>query len=105
MISNFQKNKGLVLKLYQELDKANGNDINQVLGKFTNKDYLFRGMHPFYELYGSDAVADEFWKPLRNSLAPIQRRQDIFIAGINDVDKNTEWVCSCLLYTSPSPRD
>ena len=94
MISDFQENKGLVLKLYQEIDKANGNDINQILGKYTNEDYLFRGMHPFYELYGSDAAADEFWKPLRNSLAPIQRRQDIFIAGINDVDKNTEWVCS-----------
>ena len=94
MISDFQENKALVLKLYQELDKANGNDIHQILGKYTNEDYFFRGMHPFYELYGSGAVADEFWKPLRNSLAPIQRRQDIFIAGINDVDKNTEWVCS-----------
>ena len=94
MISNFQKNKGLVLKLYQELDQAQGNHINQVLGKYTNKDYLFRGMHPFYELYGSDSAADEFWKPLRRALVPTQRRQDIFIAGINDVDKNTEWVCS-----------
>ena len=41
MISDFQENKALVLKLYQELDKANGNDINQILGKYTNEGYFF----------------------------------------------------------------
>ena len=93
-MSNFQKNKVLVLNFFEELDMAHENGINQVLGKYTNEDYLFRGMHPFYELYGSDAVADVFWKPLRRAITPIQRRQDIFIAGVNDVDSDTEWVCS-----------
>ena len=93
-MSDFQKNKVLVLNFFEELDMAHENGINQVLGKYTNEDYLFRGMHPFYELYGSDAVADVFWKPLRRAITPIQRRQDIFIAGVNDVDSDTEWVCS-----------
>ncbi len=91
---DFQKNKALVLNFYEELDMAYENEINQVLCKYTNEDYHFRGMHPFYEQQGCDTVADVFWKPLRRAITPIQRRQDIFIAGINDVDSYSEWVCS-----------
>ena len=91
---DFQKNKALVLNFYEELDMAYENEINQVLCKYTNEDYHFRGMHPFYEQQGCDAVANVFWKPLRSAITPIQRRQDIFIAGINDVDSYSEWVCS-----------
>ena len=47
-------------------------------------------MHPFYELAGSDSVAEIFWKPFRRAIKPIQRRQDIFFAGLNDVDNKTE---------------
>ena len=69
-------------------------EINQVLRKYTDENYHFRGMHPFYELAGSDSVAEKFWKPFRRAIKPIQRRQDIFFAGLNDVDNKTEWVCS-----------
>ena len=41
MISDFQENKALVLKLYQELDKANGNDINQSLENIPMKIIFF----------------------------------------------------------------
>jgi len=91
---NFQKNKELVLKYYKELDMSSLDGINQVLRKYTDENYHFRGMHPFYELAGSDSVAERFWKPFRRSIKPIQRRQDIFFAGLNDVDNKTEWVCS-----------
>ena len=93
-MTDFQDSKSLVLQFYDALDTASGDDINRVLDRYTADDYHFRGMHPFYELHGTDAVADVFWKPLRKALTPVQRRQDIFIAGINDVDGETEWVCS-----------
>ena len=91
---NFQKNKELVLNYYKELDMSSLDRINQVLRKYTDENYHFRGMHPFYELTGSDSVAEKFWKPFRRAIKPIQRRQDIFFAGLNDVDNKTEWVCS-----------
>ena len=91
---NFQKNKELVLNYYKELDMSSLDEINQVLRKYTDENYHFRGMHPFYELAGSDSVAEKFWKPFRRAIKPIQRRQDIFFAGLNDVDNKTEWVCS-----------
>ena len=91
---NFQKNKELVLNYYKELDMSSLDEINQVLRKYTDENYHFRGMHPFYELAGSDSVAEKFWKPFRRAIKPIQRRQDIFFAGVNDVDNKTEWVCS-----------
>ena len=49
-------------------------------------DALWRGFHPFGELTGPDAVADQFWAPLRKSLTRLQRRQDIFFAGRNELD-------------------
>ena len=91
---DLQKHKQLVLDYYKELDMAHENGINQVLKKYTVENYHFRGMHPFYELFGSESVAEIFWKPFRRAIKPIQRRQDIFFAGINDIDNSTEWVCS-----------
>ena len=94
-MSDFQNNKSLVLEYYKALDAAVGDEINSVIRKYTADDYLWRGMHPFYEQYNADDVADVFWKPFRDSFTSIQRRQDVFMAGPNDVDDGeTEWVCS-----------
>ena len=39
IMSDFQKNKVLVLNFFEELDMAQETGINQVLGKYTNEDY------------------------------------------------------------------
>ncbi|WP_367648015.1 ester cyclase [Ruegeria arenilitoris] len=58
-------------------------------------DALWRGFHPFGELTGPDALAEKFWTPLRLSLTRMQRRQDIFFAGRNELDGFTgTWVVS-----------
>ena len=94
-MSEFQEAKALVRGYYEALDEAEGDAINEVIRRHVTDDYHWRGMHPFYEQQGADAVADVFWKPFRRSLAPIQRRQDVFMAGLNDVDGfASEWVCS-----------
>ena len=94
-MTDFQNNKQLVRRYYDELDAATDKDINRVLGRYISDNYLWRGMHPFYEQQGADAVAEIFWKPFRRSFAPMQRRMDVFMAGRNDIDGGrTKWVCS-----------
>ncbi|GMR10562.1 MAG: nuclear transport factor 2 family protein [Anaerolineae bacterium] len=92
-MTDYQQSKSLVLRFYDQFDKANGDAIDEVLRRNVTDDYYFRGMHPFYEQQGAEAVADVFWKPLRSAFRPIQRRQDIFMAGTSEID-GTEWVCS-----------
>lgn len=94
-MANFQDNKALILEYYEALDSASDYEINSVIKRYTAPDYLWRGMHPFYEQSSADDVANAFWKPFRESFTSIQRRQDVFMAGVNDVDDGeTEWVCS-----------
>jgi hypothetical protein len=91
---DFQDSKALVLQYYQELDAATGEQLNDVIRRFTADNYHWRGMHPFYEQHSADDVAEVFWKPFRKSFTSIQRRPDVFMAGLNDVDgEKTEWVC------------
>jgi hypothetical protein len=95
MENNFQHAKNVVRKYYESFDTALESDLINVLKQHTTKDYHWRGMHPFYEQYGAKAVVETFWKPLRESFSPIQRREDMFFAGANDCDNGkTEWVVS-----------
>ncbi|MEM1036749.1 MAG: ester cyclase [Pseudomonadota bacterium] len=58
-------------------------------------DFLWRSMHPFYVQQGAADVVETFWRPLRTSMAHLQRREDIFFAGLNDVDDGASvWTCS-----------
>jgi len=85
-----------VVKRYQlDFDSASDSDLTSMLTEHMAPDYLWRGMHPFYEQVGATAVADVFWLPLRQSFRHLQRREDIFMAGHNDVDGGaTVWVAS-----------
>ena len=80
-MANYQDSKALVLKFYQALEAASADHVGSVLDQYTSSDYRFRGVHPFNELDGADAVADTVWKPLLTAFTPLQRRQDIFMAG------------------------
>ena len=94
-MTDFQKSKLLVRDYYYALDTASVDGISAALKRYTAEDYYWRGMHPFYEQRGADAVAKAFWKPFRQSFLPIQRRMDVFMAGRNQEDHGeTEWVCS-----------
>lgn len=93
-MSDFQENKALIRRYYEELDAATGDEITEVLKRYTTDGYHWRGMHPFYEQYGAEDVSNVFWKPFRHSFTRIQRRPDIFMAGLNEIDNyESEWVC------------
>lgn len=102
MMSQIQTAKQLVLDYHQALDDCASDQIPKVIAQYTGEQYLWRGMHPFYEQHNSDDVARVFWQPLRKAFAPLQRRPDIFLAGLNTLNEhdtgvnNDEqvWVCS-----------
>ena len=101
-MNQLQSAKQTVLNFHNELDSCEPRQLASVLAKHTHENYLWRGMHPFYEQTGAQAVADVFWQPLRSAFSPLQRRTDIFLAGANALhdtdpgenDASKVWVCS-----------
>ncbi|MBL4871830.1 MAG: ester cyclase [Rhodobacteraceae bacterium] len=94
-MSDFQTEKQVIHDFYAELETADYTQIGDVLDKFTGDAYLWRGFHPFGELSSAIEVTDIFWRPLRNSLSNMQRREDIFFAGANHIDDGESvWVIS-----------
>jgi len=90
-----QAAKQLVSQYYQQLDSARELDIPRVLEKFCADQYLWRGFHPFNEIDSAAQVAKQFWQPLRVALSSATRRQDIFMAGYNEIENfESVWVCS-----------
>lgn len=87
-MSQLQTAKQLVLEFQQALDAASADDMGAVLEQYTGDSYLWRGMHPFYEQHSAADVARVFWQPMRKAFAPLQRRPDIFMAGVNEVGKD-----------------
>lgn len=92
-MSSYQQAKAVVREYFAELEKASADEAAAVLQKYTDKNYRWRGVYPFREQLGANAVADSFWKPLKQSLRRMQRRQDIFIAGTNEISGDI-WVMS-----------
>ena len=85
-MDNFQDAKSLVLNAGAALDIAKPGGSATALTPHVSLDYLWRGMHPFHESHGVDAVAERFWDPLKTAMGPLKRRRDIFFAGRNQLD-------------------
>ncbi len=93
--SEHQTSKRIILDYFQELEQADLDSISNIIGKYTAADYRWRGVYPFRELSGAEEAGEHFWKPLMKSIRQIQRRQDIFMAGYNEITDNSEiWVMS-----------
>ncbi len=92
---NFSREKALVRAHQDAQITAPPDDLPQVLGAHMSDDCIWRGYRPFYEQSGAGAVARVFWQPLRQSLKHLQRREDIFFAGANELDGfQSRWVVS-----------
>ncbi|RFP85848.1 nuclear transport factor 2 family protein [Rhodobacteraceae bacterium 63075] len=91
----FQQEKNLVREYYAALDATLPEALEQVAERFVEADAPWRGFHPFGELTGPAEVAESFWRPLRRALTNMQRREDIFFAGRNEIDGfESVWVVS-----------
>lgn len=95
-VSNeFQAAKDIVRRYQSAFDGGSNADLVSTLRLHVRDDYHWRGMHPFYEQTGAEAVCATFWKPFKTAFTSVQRREDVFFAGANDVDDGASiWVCS-----------
>ncbi|MBO9446345.1 ester cyclase [Ruegeria sp. R14_0] len=92
---SYEAEKQVVLDFYDAIDKAQESSIVSAIADHCAPDFLWRGFHPFDEQHGAEAVAQNFWTPLRKSLTRQQRRMDVFMAGANEMDGfDSVWVAS-----------
>ncbi|MEM1074504.1 MAG: nuclear transport factor 2 family protein [Pseudomonadota bacterium] len=78
-----------------DLEAADAGTVSAVLKRHLKKDCHWYGLHPFHEKTGPEAIAETFWAPFLAAFSKVQRREDIFFAGLNEIDgfKGT-WTCS-----------
>ena len=93
---DFQAQKAVVRAHYDAMEQATAENVAGVLAERTSADWLWRGMHPFYEQTGAADVAASFWAPFLRAFSRVQRREDIFFAGrnIQDGGPEADWVVS-----------
>lgn len=92
-MSDYQSAKKLILQYFEDMESATADTVGDVLKQYTADTYHWRGVYPFREQQGAETVAETFWSPLMTALKHTQRRQDIFIAGTNEVS-GEQWVMS-----------
>lgn len=92
-MGTFQDSKKLVLRYFDEMENAAPEAVGQVMNRYVSAGYQWRGVYPFRQLRGVDSVVKSFWRPLKQSVTHMQRRQDIFMAGTNEIGGD-EWVMS-----------
>lgn len=92
-MSKYQQSKRIVLDYHRALETSTPETIQEVLHEYTSEDYSFSGVYPFRRLQGAQEVANVFWKPMTAAIKHMQRRQDIFIAGTNEISEE-QWVMS-----------
>lgn len=83
---NFDDEKNLVQRFYAAIGQATAHSVGSVLSEYVSDEWSWRGMHPFHERTGAAAVAEAFWTPFLAAMKRVQRRQDIFFAGRNQID-------------------
>jgi hypothetical protein len=92
-VADYQAQKKLVLAYFKDLEAADINDLPALCARYHAPAYRCYAVHPFNELGSSTEFAENIWEPLKRSFKGLQRRQDIFIAGTNEV-AHDQWVMS-----------
>lgn len=92
-MSNFIKEKRLIQDFHSALDVRDSDPI-EVMARYSQDNAIWRGYHPYGQLTAIEA-GRRFWGDLRQSFSHLQRREDIFFAGENEIDhKASRWVVS-----------
>lgn len=94
-MGKYQTSKKIVRKYMKAMGQATPETVLEILNKHVSKNYNWKGVYPFREITKIEEVVEKFWKPILTSFTRLQRREDIFIAGDNDVKEvGGEWVMS-----------
>lgn len=92
---DFADIRALIGDHYAALALATPDTVTDILAARMAPDCRWHGMHPFNEQQGPEAVAAAFWEPFLRAFPRLQRRQDIFFAGLNEIDGfESRWTCS-----------
>ena len=82
----FQSEKAVLRAHHAALAEATPATVAAALSRHTTPDWYWRGMHPWHTQTGAEAVARAFWRPFLAAMGRVQRREDIFFAGANQID-------------------
>ena len=94
-MTNLSTAKQIILQHFEALDASPMEGLHSAVSKNCSEMCNFSFVSPFPESGSAEVAVDKFHKPFRYSFAPLQRRQDIFFAGRNDLDGGkTVWVVS-----------
>ncbi len=94
-MTDFQTSKDVVRAHYGALASATPATVAAILAQHVTSECHWRGMHPFNEQTGPDAIASAFWAPLLTAMPRLHRREDMFFAGLNEIDGfSSTWVAS-----------
>lgn len=85
-MSDLQAAKSTVRAYVDAFDAAAPENRLAALQAHTAPHYRWRGMHPFHEQPSPEHAISAFWSPLLAAFTSLQRREDIFIAGLNDAE-------------------
>ena len=96
MMSVLQGAKKQVLEFHAALDMAMpGDETIAACSKQLVRLHHYRGVHPFNEIDGPEALARGVWTPLKSAMQVLQRRPDIFFAGYHHMNDDGDlWVVS-----------
>ena len=68
-MSDFQKEKSLVLNFINEVDNANEDNLIEIISKYTSNNFNMKCTHPFNEIIGIEEFVTKFWFPIKNHLS------------------------------------
>ena len=95
MAPDFSAVKSVSKAFAAALEGASPDAVANILSKYMNPSCKWYGMHPFHEQSGPKAIAQSFWEPFLTAIKRVQRREDIFFAGLNEIDGfASTWTCS-----------
>lgn len=93
-MSNYINEKKLVREYFNELENSSLENLELIFNRYVANEYNWKGVYPFREITDKYEVINKFWRPLKNSIKFLQRRQDIFIGGNNEINPSETWIMS-----------
>ncbi len=95
VMTQLQTAKARAQAFFADLDAAGPAGMTAALARHVTPDWHWRGVAPFHEQSGPEAVSAAFWTPLAAAMPTLHRRQDVFFAGQSDLAAAPGiWVCS-----------
>ena len=66
---------------FRALAEADDASLDSAAATVYSQDVAWRGSHPMNEIAGCASVVSEVWRPLREALPDLERRDEIFVCG------------------------